>query len=383
MFFGVRQQQIILNLNLILRYNLDTVIIDQVCFYHAEGAATDRVLFSITCFLQCTKLKKSASTMKVDKVECVSYKKVSPGLRKTKFQCSYVYDHDVHMFTSRSKNSFTIITVDHELELEWKIEFSRVKNSPSIVWERLVLQKSDSNIFGHFVIGTTSGGCEKGSFHSDSLPLEKELYGVFCENSRQNFLITIYVYREDSAVSSAIEDYNKFLKNQKTCDVTFVVGNEEITAHKQIMSARSEVFAKMLSSRMVEKKTGRVEITDVEPNIFKMFLSFIYSLELESDKTDDLLKLIVVADKYSVKSLVHGCEYNLSKNLNDENAVDILLVADMVKANFLKKDCILYIIKNKTEIGATEAYKEMVRSRSDLLSEIFLHENLKFQIQNE
>lgn len=211
---------------------------------------------------------------------------------------------------------------------------------------------------------------------TNSSTFEQSSTIIVCDGS-DVFKFTVYIYylADETDLRPLADDYDRFLENEKLRDVVFVLGNEEILAHKQIISARSEVFAKMFDLDMAEKKDGRVEISDIEPNIFKLFLRFVYCGKLETKNTDDLLKVIVAADKYSVKSLVTICGHRLIDNLSIDNAVYILIIADLVKVDFLKSKCIELIVKNKNVVSETDEFKQMVKSgRADLLCELFLSE---------
>ena len=91
-------------------------------------------------------------------------------------------------------------------------------------------------------------------------------------------------------------------------DVEFVfVGEKEtLCAHRFILSARSPVFAAMFTSDMLESKTGRVEIKDVDVNLFKHFLKFIYTGKLETSARN--LDLLALADKYEIETLRELCQ---------------------------------------------------------------------------
>lgn len=55
--------------------------------------------------------------------------------------------------------------------------------------------------------------------------------------------------------------FNCLLKDKLCRDVTFVLkGGTTIDAHKTVLSIQSPVFRKMLTSNMVESKTGRIEL---------------------------------------------------------------------------------------------------------------------------
>lgn len=129
-------------------------------------------------------------------------------------------------------------------------------------------------------------------------------------------------------------------------DVEFTIGSEKITANKGILSMHSSIFASMFESDMIEKRTSQVEIIDIEPKIFKLFLSYLYSGKLDCKITEDLLRLAVVADKYSLESLVSLCCYRLK-----------------------------FIIKYKGDVVKTKSYEKMVKLHAHLLSEIFCQIN--------
>ena len=88
-------------------------------------------------------------------------------------------------------------------------------------------------------------------------------------------------------------------------DVLFHVGDVAFPVHKFVLSARSPVFQVMFESNMIESRTGRVQIVDAEPEIFKQFLYFIYTGQLMKPASQELG---VVADKYDVETLTSLCQ---------------------------------------------------------------------------
>lgn len=92
------------------------------------------------------------------------------------------------------------------------------------------------------------------------------------------------------------EDLGGLFENQKFSDVTLAVSGREFQAHKAILAARSPVFAAMFEHEMEERKHNRVEITDVDHEVLREMLRFIYTgkaANLEK-MADDLL---AAADK--------------------------------------------------------------------------------------
>jgi len=93
--------------------------------------------------------------------------------------------------------------------------------------------------------------------------------------------------------------------NRKMTDVEFFVGEESFGAHRSLLSARSPVFAAMFASGMMEAETGQVRIEDVDPNIFGIFLEFLYTGTFEPSPND--VDLFTVADKYQINTLMDLC----------------------------------------------------------------------------
>ena len=92
------------------------------------------------------------------------------------------------------------------------------------------------------------------------------------------------------------QDFASLLLTDDHSDFVFAVGDREFKVHKNILSARSSVFKAMLSAELEEKKNNRVEIVDVEVQVFEQLLNYIYSGTVA--KLDEYaLELFIAADK--------------------------------------------------------------------------------------
>ena len=60
-------------------------------------------------------------------------------------------------------------------------------------------------------------------------------------------------------------------------DVNLNIRGREFPAHKNILAARSEVFAAMFQHPTKEKLSNQIEIEDIEPEVFQELLRFIYT----------------------------------------------------------------------------------------------------------
>jgi hypothetical protein len=134
-------------------------------------------------------------------------------------------------------------------------------------------------------------------------------------------------------------------------DITFIAEEKEIYAHKSMLLARSDYFRAMFNTNQhMQECTKR--IIHVEESYLGMLriLHFIYSdrviptrrrnkdLDIEEDQNqenDALLEDLIAADKYGLVRMKRICEHMIQVNM--ENCLDALVVADLVGANYLKQ----------------------------------------------
>ncbi|XP_043468134.1 ankyrin repeat and BTB/POZ domain-containing protein BTBD11-B-like [Leptopilina heterotoma] len=151
---------------------------------------------------------------------------------------------------------------------------------------------------------------------------------------------------------NCFQGIDSFLNNEKYSDVTFIVGEETFRGHKMILSAKSPVFDRMLSSEMKEALTNVVVIEDMEPEVFYEVLRYIYTGKVKFPQ--NVFQILKAADYYNIEDLKNFTEKYLAEKLTDLNVVDIVKFADTYNAFFLLRHCSQYIVKRmifKLEMG--------------------------------
>ncbi|XP_075916900.1 uncharacterized protein LOC116937546 isoform X1 [Petromyzon marinus] len=116
---------------------------------------------------------------------------------------------------------------------------------------------------------------------------------------------------------------------------------------------------------------NRVEINDVEPDVFKEMMRFVYTGRAPNleKMADDLL---AAADKYALERLKVMCENALCTNLSVENVAETLILADLHSAEQLKARAIDFIINSHAmDVMETAGWKSMVLSRPHLVADAF------------
>ncbi|XP_065306772.1 speckle-type POZ protein isoform X3 [Dermacentor albipictus] len=167
------------------------------------------------------------------------------------------------------------------------------------------------------------------------------------------------------------DDFGHLFESQKFSDVILSVNGREFYAHKAILAARSPVFAAMFEHEMEEKKQNRVEITDMDHEVLREMLRFIYTGRAPNlDKMAD--DLLAAADKYALERLKVMCEEALCSNLSVETAAEVLILADMHSADQLKAHAIDFInTRHATDVMETAGWKTMIHRQPHLIAEAF------------
>ena len=179
-----------------------------------------------------------------------------------------------------------------------------------------------------------------------------------------------------------INDLKLLFDSGNYSDSALKVGDDVFHVHKYILAARSPVFSAMFTHDMLENKQNQVEITDIEPEIMREILRFIYTGEVEKleEKAESLL---LAADKYALTDLKDMCEKFLCRNLHVQNVVDYVLFADTYNIVKLKEQSFSYFVDHVQDVVNTPAFKEMGKSQSPLMAQIIClmakqQKNLKF-----
>ncbi|XP_070547091.1 speckle-type POZ protein-like [Ptychodera flava] len=166
------------------------------------------------------------------------------------------------------------------------------------------------------------------------------------------------------------DDLGALWEKSSFSDVTLCVNGREYQAHKAILAARSMVFNAMFEHDMEEKKLNRVEITDVDHEVLREMLRFIYTGKAPNleKMADDLL---AAADKYALERLKVMCEEALCSNLSVDNVCEVLVLADLHSADQLKGVAIDFINSHAMDVMDTNGWKTMVQNHPHLVADAF------------
>lgn len=161
------------------------------------------------------------------------------------------------------------------------------------------------------------------------------------------------------------DDLMKLLENDEFSDVTIIIEDNEIQAHKVVLAARSTVFASLLRSDSSEgnnTNSSTIEINDVKLNVFKELLRYIYTDNINSIDSTMAKELLVAAIKYDLEELKSTCEAILCNGMNVDNAIEILKTADEYDLPRLKSQAAKFSVERGPTIIKSTGFKNLERS---------------------
>ncbi|KAK0161724.1 hypothetical protein PV327_008142 [Microctonus hyperodae] len=181
-------------------------------------------------------------------------------------------------------------------------------------------------------------------------------------------------YSKQSIIYNFYSHLKNFLTVPELSDMMIVIDENEIPVHKVILAAHSRVFLAMFKSGMTESSTKRIVVTDIEIEIMKKVVEFMYTGTINPvPQYDVMFSIMKVADKYEILDLKEFCEYKLSEKITIENALEIHEKNSLYGGPLLKKNILSFMVKNSMEIIASDGFQDFYRRKPELLSQFFIH----------
>ncbi|XP_057322667.1 speckle-type POZ protein B-like isoform X1 [Microplitis mediator] len=175
------------------------------------------------------------------------------------------------------------------------------------------------------------------------------------------------------------QNFHQFLKADLFSDVVLVVDDQALPAHKIVLSTHSPFFHKMLTTDMKESKDNRIDIKNFSADVITEMLEYFYTNKTKASNNFTIaLKLIEVAEMYQIIRLKEICEATLSKNINMDNVLSILCVADDYNVTNLREQVIDFMLKNRKSVVVLPNFKDLFQSKPLLMHEFTCAMGKKF-----
>ena len=173
--------------------------------------------------------------------------------------------------------------------------------------------------------------------------------------------------KDDTGLHSLSSDLKGLINDEKSSDLDLEAGGKVFKVHRNILSARSPVFAELLKQKE-NKDLEKLEIKDLKAETLEQVLSYIYT---DSSSEVDLMAntLLAASERYKLHGLKSHCEKHLGEILSPDNVASVLLLADEYKCGLLKRSALTYCKDNHTYIMKDEDWKTIEEERPELFEE--------------
>jgi len=139
-----------------------------------------------------------------------------------------------------------------------------------------------------------------------------------------------------------------------TADVTVTCGQASLRLHSALLAAKSRFFAATFGTPMVEREHMEVTIKEVEPDIFKKVVAFIYEGELEFGVEEELADLLDAADRFDMEELKARIAEQVEPLVEVSNVVAVAVLATRYHAEGLAGRCVAFIQEHGVVVGEEE-----------------------------
>jgi len=151
---------------------------------------------------------------------------------------------------------------------------------------------------------------------------------------------------KDLKPSKFKKDMETIFDDDKNSDVEVIAGGESFHCHKNVLSARSEVFKNMLGPDTLETKTDTIEMKEVGTEAVKNMLKHVYSGEIPEDTEILSSDLLNIAHMYLLDSLKEACLESLVKRLEVSSCISTFILVDRYESNGGKlKEMVIMFMK--------------------------------------
>ena len=164
-----------------------------------------------------------------------------------------------------------------------------------------------------------------------------------------------------SVPPSTLSSMESMLDDPTFADVIFVFPGARISAHRNVLCARSEYFKAMLlgsfqeglapaakrqkASTASSSDVLEVTIGDTTPSAFKAILRYIYTDELAFND-DDIVQVMSKAREIQLNRVFDFCLKHCVQSLSPGNAAKWLMQADEHAIDMLRAQALSYITRN-------------------------------------
>ncbi|XP_049769869.1 ankyrin-1-like [Schistocerca cancellata] len=151
--------------------------------------------------------------------------------------------------------------------------------------------------------------------------------------------------------------------------VTLVAGETRLVAHRAVLASRSPVFQAVFQYDTLEASSGQVSITDVEGEVMRELLDYMYTLQAPQ-LSATAPQMLAAADKYGLSALKAVCEQQVAAQLTTDNAAAAAVLAVRHSCPDLTAAAIAFIKAHNFQVMATQGWADAMRNHLEDVIEV-------------
>jgi hypothetical protein len=206
----------------------------------------------------------------------------------------------------------------------------------------------------------------------------------FYENEFRNEKSVLHNFEEEiheknSTTNRLLENISKSFNDKKYSDLKFKIEDKHIYVHKYILKINSKYFESKLkeNSRAIRetiesrKIENEIEIKEYSYDVYYAFLKYLYTdcIDIEDEKAMDLL---ILTEDYKEEELKQKCLEIIKNSITIENVCSLYCFCIRENINDLKDFCFEIAFNNLKEVKKTKAFQQMNETSAKIFkSEVF------------
>ncbi|XP_013391404.1 actin-binding protein IPP [Lingula anatina] len=184
-------------------------------------------------------------------------------------------------------------------------------------------------------------------------------------------------FKSPNHAEDLLKKLQELWRNGRFCDVQLAVQEKQFSAHRNVLSACSPYFQAMFAGGLAEEGMAKVELHEVDLEIFSILLDFMYTGEVDV-RNDNCQDLLAAADMFGLPEVMTACCEFMKQQIHPSNCLGIYDFADAHACQDLKKYTEKYIHKHFLDVVKEEEFFLLPK---ETVIKIFQSEELR--IENE
>lgn len=168
-------------------------------------------------------------------------------------------------------------------------------------------------------------------------------------------MTTQYKFHDGLYPTCLLQTLFELQKTDSLCDVTVVVNEDEIRAHKLVLASSSPYFRAMFTSGLNEAMQDRIVMREIEFSALRDIIHFFYTGEIEVTE-ENVYLVMEIADMLQVSAIQAACSHYLLSALNTSNCLSVYVHANLCGYNDTAHKAFRYILQNFKSVMEEEEF---------------------------